>query len=464
MMRKLSILTISLLGLASFIQAAPIPRDIDLPLPLDEWTLKFLLVILFLAHIFFINLMLGGAVLSVIFEMVGRKFPHYDALGKKISETVTVNKSIAVVLGVGPLLCINLAYTTHFYSANALTGLAWISVIPLVIIAFLLAYLHKYTWDKWTGEKKPTHILVGLSAALIFLFVPLIFLANINLMLFPADWQGVRGFFSSLRVGNVFPRYFHFLTASLAVTSLILAWWYGRKKYPVEKFLPGFTHEGLRRLFYRLTFYATAAQLVFGPLLLFTLPYEGITTWLLIIVGLVIILAIGILHLLRREIKVPNEKIGRMFIPVLLTLTLVVLLMGTARHLYREACLVEHTRLIADRSQSFQANVIGTQMRLAAGLDAGAAVGGGPTGEKLFINCAACHALNKVLAAPSLVEVYSLYKDNPEGIVTWAKNPGKKRPEFAPMPSFAHLGDEKLRLVADYILEMVSGSGVSILE
>ena len=88
----------------------------------------------------------------------------------------------------------------------------------------------------------------------------------------------------------------------------------------------------------------------------------------------------------------------------------------------------------------------------------GETLGGGLTGEKVFMNCAACHAVDRVLAAPSLVEVYSLYKDNPAGIVAWAKNPGKKRPQFAPMPSFAHLGDEKLTLVADYILEIASGT------
>jgi len=48
---------------------------------------------------------------------------RYDALAQRIGATITVNKSLAVVLGVGPLLCINLLYTLYFYSANALTGM-----------------------------------------------------------------------------------------------------------------------------------------------------------------------------------------------------------------------------------------------------------------------------------------------------------------------------------------------------
>ncbi len=444
--------------LALFAQEMPVPRDLELPLPIGEWELKLLLVILFLVHIFFVNLMVGGSLLSVFFEILGLSRPRYDSLAKKIAETITVNKSLAVVLGVGPLLCINLVYTIHFYSANALTGYAWFSIVPLVILAFLFAYLHKYTWQVWTGERKRLHVITGGFAAFLFLCIPLIFLTNINLMLFPGKWAEVGGFFSSLQIGNVFPRYFHFLSASLALTGLFLAGWFGRKKFPREKYLPEFTRVELRRLFYRVAFYVSLAQLVFGPLLLFTLPGVGVTGTLywVILSGAVVVLLV--LYVLWRQIKMPDEKAGRLYIPIWILFGVVVLLMGTGRHVYREACLVEHKRMIADETARFNAIELATHMNIRAGMGAGETLGGGLTGEKVFMNCAACHAVDRVLAAPSLVEVYSLYKDNPAGIVAWAKNPGKKRPQFAPMPSFAHLGDEKLTLVADYILEIASGT------
>lgn len=435
----------------------PVPRDLELPLPLGEFELKILLVLLFLVHIFFVNLMLGGSVFSVIFEIIGLKFPRFDTLARRLAETITVNKSLAVVLGVGPLLCINLVYTLHFYSANALTGYAWIQIVPLVIIAFLAAYLHKYTWERWSGARKRLHISTGMTASFLFLCIPFLFLSNINLMLFPEKWHEVSGFFSSLRIGNVFPRYFHFIAASLALTALFVSAWLSRKKYPVENKLPGFTRPEIRRLFYRIAFYVTLAQLVFGPLLLFTLPYRGVTNTLFAIILGGIALAALVLVLLRAEIKAPDGRIGRLLIPICALLTLVVLAMGTGRHVYREACLADHKTLIADATASFRAVETATKMRLEAGLGAGEAIETGPTGEKVFENCAACHALDRVLAAPALTEVAAIYKDDPAGIVAWAKNPSKKRPQFAPMPSFAHLGDVRLKMVADYILEMVSG-------
>jgi len=431
----------------------PIPRDLELALPLDSALLKGILVVLFLAHILFVNLMVGGSILTVFFEILGRYNYKYDAVARRIGTTITVNKSLAVVLGVGPLLCINLVYTLYFYSANALTGYAWISVIPFVIIAFLITYLHKYTWERWSGPSKNYHIMIGAGGTLFFLIIPLIFLSNVNLMLFPDKWTEVHGFFSSLQFGNVFPRYFHFLTASLAVTGLFLAGWFGRRKFPVESLLPGFSRPQLRRLFYRIAFWVTVVQLLFGPLLLLTLPSRGISGILLWTVVGAIVLAAVVLVLLWREIRSDDRVIGHTYAMVWVVFSLLVLLMGTARHLYREAAIDPHWRKVEDRTDTFRSVELATQMRLAAGLGAGEAMGGGPTGESVFKNCASCHAVNKVLAGPSLREIYSIYANNPEGIVQWAKNPGNKRPEFQPMPSMAHLGEERLEMVADYILQ-----------
>jgi len=125
----------------------PVPKDIPLDLPLPEWLLVTLLVFSFLLHIIFINLMVGGSIVTLWAQIKGLKNKEYDTFAHEIAKTITVNKSIAVVLGVAPLLSINTLYTIYFYSANALTGFAWIMIIPLVTIAFLLTYLHKYTWS-----------------------------------------------------------------------------------------------------------------------------------------------------------------------------------------------------------------------------------------------------------------------------------------------------------------------------
>lgn len=126
----------------------PIPVDLPLPLPAPVPVLVAVLLVFFLMHIVFINMMIGGAFLTLWYQLKGRSEKKWDALAHDLAASITVNKSIAVVLGVGPLLAINTLYTTYFYTANALTGHFWIAIIPLVAGAFLLTYLHKYLWHR----------------------------------------------------------------------------------------------------------------------------------------------------------------------------------------------------------------------------------------------------------------------------------------------------------------------------
>ena len=123
---------------ASIVMQIPVPKDIPLPLPMAEWILVFVLIFSFLLHILFINLMVGGGILTFWYELKGRNNKDYDTLARKIAGTITVNKSLAVVLGVAPLLSINVLYTIYFYSANALTGNMWISIVPWVTVAFMV--------------------------------------------------------------------------------------------------------------------------------------------------------------------------------------------------------------------------------------------------------------------------------------------------------------------------------------
>lgn len=427
----------------------PVPRDLMLPLPLFEEHLKILLVVFFLLHILFVNLMVGGVLQTLLFEILGLKNPKYDGLAKKIADTVTVNKSLAVVLGIGPLLCISLLYTPQFYTANALTGHAWFALIPLITAAFLLTYLHKYSWDKFKGKRKVIHLMIGAAAGLFFLFIPLIFLTNINLMLFPARWDEVRGFFSSLKIGNVFPRYFHFLMASNAVTGLFLAGWLGRASSPV---ITGFTHASLRRMFYEIVLYVTFAQFIFGPLVLFTLPVHGISVPMLAAILSGAVIAGFLLYFISREIIATDETIGRHYWLIVGIFSLIVVLMGTGRHLYRESSLFSHMQLVKRKTQEFRALEVAADMRIKAGFGIGEDRNA-PSGKTYFTqNCAACHSVDAARVGPPLTEIARIYGKNAPGIVAWAKAPGWKRKDARPMPPMGHLGEDKLKSIAEYML------------
>ena len=431
----------------------PIPRDLALPLPLGQATLQLLLLLFFLGHILFVNLMVGGSVLVSFFELLGYKDKKWDQLAAKIANTVTVNKSLAVVLGIGPLLCINLLYTLHWYSASSLTGHAWLILIPLVITVFLLTYLHKYTWEAWAvGGKKQLHLITGIVSTLIFLFIPLIFLANINLMLFPETWHDVRGFFSSLSIGNVFPRYLHFILASISVTFLFLVGAVRYRQFGIAK-IDNFHPAELTRIFYKGVAYPTLLQFIAGPLVLFTLPKGGLSQGLIWTIGCGVAVGVVLLWTIRREIHSTDAAIGKRFWHICGLMSLVVLSMGTGRARYRYDSLALHKELIDKRTESFEKSLQAFQAEQAA-RPAGQEADSNESGEKLFAACGACHAAKTRLVGPPLTEIAQIYSNNPDGIVAWAKAPGKKRPDFPQMPPMAHLSDENLKKIAIYILSV----------
>lgn len=434
----------------------PIPRDIPLPLPASAQFLEVLLVVAFIAHILFVNLMVGGSVLVLGFELRGRKNRDFDRLAQALAKTITVNKSLAVVLGVAPLLLINVLYTIHFYTANALTGVAWILLIPAIAATFLLLYLHKYTWDR-LRDLKGLHIAIQGMAVALFLTIPLVFLTNVNLMMFPEKWTGVQGFLSALLLPNVFPRYFHFLCASLILTSLFGVWYFGRAKFPVEEIFETLTRPALRRIFYSIAFAVSLAQFLVGPLVLFTLPTKGfdITVVLTIVVGAT--LAIPAVWLMWKELSIP-EPHGRHLQAIIGYLSMTVICMAFGRHMYRVVALAEHRSQMQQATERWADDSAQAEYDLKLGKQLAAS--GISEGQALFQStCAVCHGVDKRVVGPALTEIAQIYAANPEGIVTWARAPGKKRPDVPQMPPFAHLGDKVLRQIADYMLEAGANAG-----
>jgi cytochrome c len=427
----------------------PTPYDLPLPLPGSRWLFTAALVFFFLAHLIFVNLMVGGTMLVAFFEGRGWLYRNKDddRLARAIASTITVSKSLAVVLGVGPLLGMSLLYPTYFYTANILTGEAWILIIPLVIVAFLLLYLHKSTWDRW--ENRPRlHWFLGLLPLGLFLTVALIFITNVNLMLFPERWADVRGFLSAAFLPNVLPRYLHFLLASPAVVGLFLACYFGRRSFPCEKVFQHLTHRDLRRRFLGVAFFASLLQFTVGPVVLLTLPASGWSADVLVLILSGAFLALVALALLWREVRRDEPRLGWPFARIVLLLTGTVLLMGSGRHFYRETALHERMEASRDKTDAFLQEVAAAEREMTARR---AAEANSPA--RLFQrNCSGCHAVDRVLVGPSLREVAELYKGQPDKIVAWAKNPGRRRENFRPMPTMAHVGEENLRQIAEYML------------
>lgn len=303
----------------------------ELPPPIALAVGKPALVAAFLLHIVFVNLMVGGTALALHAHFLGRRRPVLLRLAGELMTTVTVHKSMAVVLGVGPLLLISVVYTKPFYTSSALIAPAWLSVLWLVTLAFACLYAYKYGWSGWMSHYPVGHAACGLAGLLTLLLIPFIYLTNTQLMLDSAAMIRRVGFFEALwSVGNVVPRYVHFLLASLAIAGLWVMGWWGRKRGAWQ---PEERAEAVR-FGARWAIGTTALQFVAGPVVLLTLPAGALSGPAIAVLVLGVLTGLGAIFLLLDTLRGKNRYAWAVGLIVL-----TVVCMGTTRHLIRESLL-----------------------------------------------------------------------------------------------------------------------------
>lgn len=280
----------------------PISSDNILPIPAPTGLLEVLIILTFILHILFVNFTLSLTAGAVGLEITGKIKNNslLDQMAKSCSFHASIHKSIAVVLGVAPLLIISVIYTQYFYSSTLLIGKMWMSIIGLLIIAFLLLYLYKFKWDKWQN-KKGLHISVGFLALLILLFIPLIFIVNVTSMLYPELWSESKGFFTNLfYYPQIWQRYLHFILASLATGGFYVFLFFAYKNWRGDTLKD--YEQSLKLFGAKVGFWITVLQLVAGFILLFAFKTDVrmlfmgedllLTTLLMLSIVLTIVLCI----------------------------------------------------------------------------------------------------------------------------------------------------------------------------
>lgn len=336
-----------------------IPDDITLAIPGNVGFFEVLIVVSFILHILFVNITIGSSVLAVGKEIQGmsKKDRKIDRIAQQLADHTSIMKSIAVVLGIAPLLLISVIYTQYFYSSTNLIGKAWLSLIALLITAFLILYLYKFTWEKMRGGSKVLHVLIGATGSLILLFVPLIFIVNVVSMLYPTMWAGSEGFFHSLTYyPQIWQRYFHFILASFATSGIYLYFYNRRAEKKIERLLKeGETvedeaekrevHKMSKRLGIQTMFWTTALQLVAGTALLMSFKKEVMMLYMgedALLTGLLlgsILLTLVLLFFLYKLGKTDSK--GN-FNAVIITFVIILVFMGWMRHELRESYLHDY--------------------------------------------------------------------------------------------------------------------------
>lgn len=253
---------------------------------------EVLLMVTFLLHLLLMNVMLGGSIMAAVTSWRKRQLP---AEVKQLPIVV----ALAVNFGIPPLLFLQVLFGHLFYTSSVLMGAFWLSVIPILIVAYYAAYLTVH------NRARPISVLWSTVSALLLLTIGFFFVNNMTFMLSPDRWSAYfthqNGVLLNLHEPTLIPRYLHFVTGSLAVTGLAWAGWaWYREKRGGPEAAPHIK-QGLT-----LFWIFTLVQMVLGLTWLMTLPQEtqhlfmGGSAYASILLLLGVMLAIGLVIMAMR--------------------------------------------------------------------------------------------------------------------------------------------------------------------
>lgn len=190
-------------------------------------------VLTFALHIAAVHVMLGGTALALV-----NAFSR-DAMRRRLAAAMTTTAkiavSVAVVLGVAPLLFVQVTYDPFWYTSNVLSAWWVVAFIVLLIAGYMALYLFYGRNHDLADARHPVRSGWSLLASLaLFLLVGFIMHVLTNQMLSPDKWMqwyapgGVidpRG--HSLHDYNVW-RFGFFIALAAPVTG---AWLYAYRRY-----------------------------------------------------------------------------------------------------------------------------------------------------------------------------------------------------------------------------------------
>jgi hypothetical protein len=205
------------------ILAMAIPNAEPLPLPAPAWLLWALLLLTFFLHLLAMNAVLGGSIISAA-ALARRSSEHHRRLASSIGKVMPTLVAAAVTFGVAPLLFLQALYGRLMFTSSILMGWVWLSVIPILILAYYGTYLIAFYPERFRRVLP----WIGGVAAAFFLTIAFIYVNNMSLALRPATFlpmfiENARG--TQLNVGDVtfLPRYLHMVLGAIAVAGLAVA-------------------------------------------------------------------------------------------------------------------------------------------------------------------------------------------------------------------------------------------------
>lgn len=295
-------------------------------LPSPPFIFDIFLVLTFALHILLVNLVLGSLALIIWGKIKGDD--NWKKLYASLARLAVNCISWAIVLGVAPLLFIQVIYDPFWYTANTLSAIWALAFLGFIALAFLFSYFF-YLGGGYEGKGS---ILWPLLSLALILLAGIVMHALAVTQLHPEKWPSFatvnNTYISSGKYLHGFEifRFLHFMLPSLAVTGVWLIFY---SKYFRNRYESAYL-DWVERLGVKLALIFSLLQAGVGFLWLLSLPQSlNFMSNPFFIFALVVgLLFIGFLFYAQKN---PSKHA----VPIAIFLGVTVLAMSTAREALR---------------------------------------------------------------------------------------------------------------------------------
>lgn len=232
-----------------------------------------LMVLTFALHLLFVNFTLGTSFVAVYGHFKGPSY--WRRLSQAMAKAVPANVSMAMLLGVAPLLFVQVVYDPFWYVSNTLSAAWVIGFIIIMMIAYGSTYVFYLGREKREGKG---YAYFGIIAVALFLLAGVIMHSLGYQLLQPEKWLGwyIKG--DVIDTSGVslhafqLSRFLHFIIPSFAMTGifLMLYAWYFKDRADFDK---GYL-EWVGKTGAKMAFIFTVLQAIVGVWWLLSLPGE----------------------------------------------------------------------------------------------------------------------------------------------------------------------------------------------
>lgn len=423
--------------------------------------LHYLLMLILFLFIPFISAVFGSAILSLYYKAKGLKETNniYLKFSKDIIESLTINKSIGIILGIVPVITCLLIYTQLLQGTNSNVAVYLIFSVFFLSMGLILIYTYRYSMSFMEiydaiRDYKPENEEVGREISkfrnanislsgksgrygLPFLFLGIwLFISAATVAGNPVMW-GKFSFFYVIFSLEVLTRLLSFLSSMIAITggAIFFAFFYWEGGRHLDE---GPYKDFVRKVAIRFSFIGAVLMPLFMMINILVVPASALSGAIFFFSTIALLLLFLVYHYLYSMVKNFSLKYsGQVFYIILFTLL----------------ALIIKDQLALQNSTEVQTAVMNVKFeKMMAELTGSGKKATAISGEQIFKNiCSSCHSFDHKIVGPPYEQTLPKYEGHVDQLIAFIRNPVKKNPGYPPMPN-PGLSPVEADSIAHYIM------------